>query len=329
MEGDNTDVETAKMEMQSKEEQHGNPENLISPFKTTFLDLPLMDLMPIIAQYLEPQDLFALRCTSHYCKHVVDDVGFTYLGIVDLTYSGCGWWTYSKYFDRPGERKYNSRIAIRERIMQKCRKARKLKVAKDWITNDLMYEFLKNNPSLEEFELDESSPISNEALKPLLNCKNLTVLKVPYSQCGDNEFLRSLSQHNNHLLKIDFEASSCRTSYSPQVIKEFISKQPHLQYIRLPYVDDYDVNHEIIRTIVRVCKDLKIIELPGWRRFGDDEPLIWLADGCKKLTDICLENVDWIVDEQIVLYMMNKGIIFRWELGSNWPDDEFYVFRVF
>ncbi|XP_055686718.1 uncharacterized protein LOC129792040 [Lutzomyia longipalpis] len=308
------------------EETRENSQNL-RPYKAAFSDLPLMDLMPIIAQYLRPKDLFALRCTSHYCKQAVDDVGFSHLGIVDVTDCGCGW-KESRYYDIKTET-VNARIAIKKGIMEKCRKARKFKIDEKWLTNDLIHEFLKNNPSLEELELIECSPIANQALQPLLNCKNLVSLKMRDTQCGTDEFLRNLSQHNNHLLEIDLDDRDLQTPYTPEGIKDFISKQPHLKYICLPYVDDQELNNEIITTIVDVCKDLESIKLAGWRKC-DDRPLIWLGEGCNKLKHISLGDLNWREDREIIVYMTAKRINFSWGGGSNCLlDIEGYIFHLY
>uniref|UniRef100_A0A1B0CEC0 Putative leucine rich repeat some n=1 Tax=Lutzomyia longipalpis TaxID=7200 RepID=A0A1B0CEC0_LUTLO len=306
--------------MQLEEE---NPDNLSQ--STTFLDLPLVYVMPIIAQYLRPKELFALRCVSQYCKQVVDDVGFAALGIVDLTDSGCGW--RNSRYNNMREEIVDARTAMKKRIMQKCRKAWKLKIDERWLTDYLIHDFLRNNPSLEALHLVNCSPISNEALQPLLNCKNFSVLKVPDTQCGDDEFLRSLGQHNKQLLELDLEDSNVRTFYSPTAIKNFVSKQPHLRYICLPYIDDFGINHKIIETIVEICKDLESIKLAGWRS-GDDRPLLWLAESCKKLKEISLGDLNWRENREIVVYMTAKGINFHWGTGSNcYVDIEGYIFH--
>ncbi|XP_055684728.1 uncharacterized protein LOC129790912 [Lutzomyia longipalpis] len=279
-----------------------------------FLDLPLVDLMPTIAQYLTPKDLFALRSCSRYCKELVDDVGFAHLGIVDLTDSGCGW-------SLGGDEINTSRNALKHSIMLKCRNAWQFKWddGDDYLADDTLFKFLENNPLLEVFKLDCWGADLEQALQPLLQCKNLVVLKVRSILRVDDKFLRVLSQNNNNLKEIDFEFTGGLT---PQGIKDFISKQPHLTKIGFPIIS---AEHQegLIETIIASCKNLEIIEFESWDNVNLYRLLIRLADCCKKLKIIDLRDGDYIWKENPALigYMYGKGIDFYWGYYCTIPLD--------
>ncbi|XP_055684726.1 uncharacterized protein LOC129790910 isoform X2 [Lutzomyia longipalpis] len=264
-----------------------------------FLDLPLVDLMPTIAQYLTPRDLFALRSCSRYCRQLVDDVGFAHLGIVDLTDFGCGW----NWWNSGSNNEIDiSRNTLKHNIMLECRNAWKFKWNEDYLVDDILFKFLENNPLLEVFKVDCWGADLEQALQPLLHCKNLVVLNVKSILHVDDEFLRSLSRNNNNLKEIDFEFSKGLT---PQGIKDFISKQPHLTKIGFPIIS---AEHQegLIETIIESCKNLKTIKLQSWDNDNLYRLLIRLAECCKKLKKIDLrdEDYNWKENAALIGYIL-------------------------
>lgn len=209
-------------------------QDVISTHCRSIFDLPVEDIVIThIAKYLTLVDIFNFRTCSRDCRDLANKMlaGRDEVALTQVT-EMCG--------------EMSFRV-----IVQNCRKLKKFRLHfLSWLTDELLIEFLQNNPLLEMVEFYYCQNVTCEGLRPLVSCKNIVSLWLALMKC-DDKMLQDISLHNNNLVEVNL---SSVWKVSAECLMEFFKNQPQLQVIFMPCLED---GQKVVQTIIEHCPNLR------------------------------------------------------------------------
>lgn len=129
------------------------------------------------------------------------------------------------------------------------------------LNDDDLLTILQHSQLITEFHIIHCPRITYRSLVPLFHCKNLTKLSLRTLHFAmgfiSNKFLQRIGRYNNNLTHVNFCAS---THFSNKVLKDFVAKQPKLEWIGLEYCKHINIR-EVLPVIAKTCKNLKYLNI--------------------------------------------------------------------